>query len=64
MENSEGYITQNLYEGEINQLYKFSSGPFAQKIFKILEFQKNKISILMGNIKTNIKKKDLLYNPL
>ena len=57
VENSEGYITQNLYEGEINQLYKFSSGPFAQKIFKILEFQKNKISILMGNIKTNIKKK-------
>ncbi len=62
-ENDDGYITQNFYDGEVNGSYRFSSGPFAQKIFKILDIQKNRISIMMGNIKTNINKKDLLYIP-
>ena len=44
--------------------YKFYSGPFAETIFKIIGLQKNKINILLGNVKTTIKKNDLLYNPL
>jgi len=64
MENNEGIISSNLFDIEKNKLYKFSTGPFTQKIFKIIEFQKNKIEIIMGNIKTSINKKDFVFNPL
>ena len=64
LENKEGYISQTVYKTEINKLYKFTSGPFTEKIFKIIELQKNKIEILMGNIKTSIGKKNLLFCPL
>ena len=64
LENKEGYISQTIYKTEINKLYKFTSGPFTEKIFKIIELQKNKIEILMGNIKTSIGKKNLLFCPL
>ena len=40
------------YEMNINSNYKFLTGPFAEKIFKIISLQKNKINILMGNLKT------------
>ena len=63
LENSEGYISQGLYQAQINKCYKFSSGPFADKIFKIIQLQKNKIDILMGNIKTTINKNEFLFNP-
>lgn len=63
-ENEKGYIKQNFYDLEINEYYKFSSGPFTDRIFKIIELQKNKINILMGNIKTKINKKEFLFTPL
>ena len=43
LENDSGYISQNLYKEQIDNFYKFSTGPFTGKIFKILELQKNKI---------------------
>ena len=64
IENEEGFITQSIFDTEINKFYKFTSGPFTEKIFKILNLQKNKISIIMGNIKTTIKKKEFLFNPV
>ena len=64
LEDSKGYISQNLFEININSNYKFSSGPFAEKIFKIVNFQKNKINILTGNLKTTINKKEFLFNPV
>tara|TARA_B100000242_G_C42977976_1_gene453930 strand:+ start:466 stop:963 length:498 start_codon:yes stop_codon:yes gene_type:complete len=64
LENKKGYLKQSFYDLEINEYYKFSSGPFTDKIFKIIELQKNKINILMGNIKTNISKKEFLFTPL
>ena len=48
----------------IDSEYKFSSGPFANIIFKIIQLQKNKINILMGNIRTTINKKELFFRPL
>ena len=48
----------------ISSKYRFSSGPFAEMIFKIIDLQKNKINILLGNLKTTIKKNDFLFNPL
>ena len=64
LENQSGYISQNLYQEQINKHYKFSSGPFTDKIFKIIQLQKNKIDILMGNLKTTINKRDYLFSPL
>ena len=64
LEDSKGYISQNLFEININSNYRFSSGPFAGKIFKIINFQKNKINILTGNLKTTINKKEFLFNPV
>jgi len=63
-ENSEGYLCKNFYEICLNKLYKFNTGPFTEKIFKIIDLQKNKISILMGNNKSTISKKGFLFSPI
>ena len=62
-ENEGGYLSQSFYQLQINSNYKFASGPFVEKIFKIINLQKNRIDILMGNIKTTIKKQEFLFNP-
>lgn len=63
-ENSNGYLSHNFIKLIENTKYKFSSGPFSEKIFKIINLQKNKIDILLGNIKTTIKKKEFIFTPL
>jgi len=63
-ENKNGYITQNIFEIFEDKKYKFLSGPFTNQIFKILEMQKNKISILIGNLETRINKKQFLFHPV
>ena len=62
-ENSEGYLSENFFELYINSKYKFSSGPFVEMIFKIIDLHKNKINILLGNMKTTIKKNEFLFTP-
>ena len=52
------------FSKEKNKIYKFSSGPFTNKIFKIIALNKNKIDILMGNIKSTINKKNFLFEPI
>ena len=52
------------FEVNINAECKFISGPFSNTIFKIIEIQKNKIKILMGDLKTTIKKKEFLFKPI
>ena len=64
LENNEGHITQAIYKIEVNKLYKFTSGPFTEKIFRIIQLQKNKIDILMGNLKTRINREKFLFSPL
>jgi len=63
-ENPKGYLTQSFFELCKNTNYKFTSGPFAEKIFKIINLQKNKIDILLGNIKTTIDRKNFLFRPI
>jgi len=63
-ENLKGIITKPLFETKVGDYYRFSSGPFTQKIFKILEIQKNKIQILMGNLETTVNKKHYNLSPL
>ena len=58
-ENKDGYLSQDFFELEKNLNYKFSTGPFTNMIFKIVDLQKNKINILLGNIKTTIGKEYL-----
>ena len=62
-ENQEGFLSRNFFDLELNKKYKFSSGPFSDRIFQIINLQRNRIKILMGNIKTTIKKKEFLFTP-
>jgi len=64
LEDQQGYITEQFYDLKINSDYKFVSGPFSNSIFKIVELQKKKINVLIGNIKTTIKKKEYLFQPI
>ena len=63
-ENSKGYLTTNFIQVKLNSFYKFSSGPFTNTIFKIIQIQKNKLEILLGNFKTSIKEKEYLFRPV
>lgn len=62
-ESSEGYISNNFLELLVGSNYKFISGPFSNKIFKLLEINKFKLRITLGNIKTSIERDKFLINP-
>ncbi len=64
IENKNGYLSENFYQLKLNKMYKFSTGPFAQEVFKIISFQKKNINIIMGNLKTTIKRQKFLFNPV
>ena len=64
-ENEKGYLTQSFFKTIIRKRAKFISGPFTNMIFEILEKQKNKLKILIGNIVTTIPNKtNYLYRPI
>ena len=63
-ENEDGYLRFNFYQIDLKKSYKFISGPFIDKIFRIIEVQQSKIDILLGNIKTLIKKENYLIKPI
>ena len=62
-EDQNGHLTQDFFELYTNSNYEFTSGPFTEKIFRIIDLQKNKINILLGNIKIKINRKDFLFRP-
>ena len=57
LENNEGFISKNFYSINLEKEYRFLSGPFVNKIFKIIELQKNKIKILIDKLKIDIKRR-------
>jgi hypothetical protein len=63
-EDEKGYVTESFYKIYINSNYKFLSGPFADSIFKIINLQKNKMDILLGDIKTTINRNRFSFTPL
>ena len=63
-ENEKGYLSKNFLEMEIYKSYKFTSGPFTDTIFKIISLNKNKIKVLIGDIKTTINKGNYLYSSI
>lgn len=62
-ENNKGYLSSDFFETNLDREYKFHNGPFIGMIFKILELQKNKINIMLGNKKTTLNKNQYLYCP-
>ena len=64
-ENEKGYITQAFFKTIIIKKAKFISGPFTNMIFEVIERQKDKLKILVGNIVTTISDKtNYLYRPI
>jgi len=64
-ENEKGYLTQSFFKTIISKKAKFISGPFTNIIFEILEKQKNKLKILVGNIVTTIPNgTNYFYRPI
>ena len=64
-EDKKGYLTQSFFVTMITKKAKFISGPFTNMIFEIIEKQKNKLKILVGNIVTTIPNNtNYLYRPI
>ena len=64
-ENEKGYLTQSFFKTTIKGKAKFISGPFTNMIFEIIEKQRNKLKILVGNVVTTISdNSNYLYRPV
>ena len=64
-ENDKGYLTQSFFKAMINKKAKFLSGPFVNMAFEIIEKQKNKLKILVGNVVTTVSdKNNYIYRPI
>jgi len=64
-ENKNGYLSQAFLKAMIKKRAQFVSGPFTNMVFEILEKQKNKLKILIGNFVTTIQdNKNYLYSPV
>ena len=64
LENSEGLIKKNVFSIFENRKYKFLSGPLSGTLLKVLEQNKGKLSVLVGNIKVQVNKKNYLFEPV
>ena len=58
LENDKGYLDINFKKIDNNKNIKFLTGPFAEKIFKIVNLKKNKIKILIGSIKATVSRQN------
>ena len=64
-ENKDGYLTQAFFKMMIVKKAQFISGPFTNMMFEIIDKQKNKLKILIGNIVTTISdNKNCSYRPI
>ncbi len=63
-ENENGYLSKNIFEIFVNKEYKFFNGPFSNYIFKIINLQKDKLKIQIGNWQAEIDNRSLLYHPI
>ena len=64
-EDKEGYLVPAFFRTVIKNKAQFISGPFTNMMFEIIEKQKNKMKILIGNVVTTISdKQNYLYRPI
>ena len=63
MQDENGAITKNFFNKnlDLKKSYKFLSGPFLNKIFKILSIEKNSLRIKIEGLNTFIKKEKNTY---
>ncbi len=61
LENKNGFICSNMETYCENKEYEFISGPFAKKLFTILNLEKNRVKILLGTVETYISKNKYLF---
>ena len=57
LEDENGYLTQDFFEILKNKKARFISGPFTDIMFEVISNQKNKLRVLIGNLRTTISKK-------
>ena len=62
LENNKGLISQSFFDLNLNKFYKFKSGILTNKIFELIEFQKNKIKILINGLKIQTNSNHLIFN--
>ena len=55
-ENENGFISADFFDIELNKKYKFNSGPLLNLIFQVIEVQKTKFKIIMGDKIATIEK--------
>ena len=64
-QDENGYIKQSFFEFSNIKNGIFLSGPFTNMIFSVIENQRDKLKVLIGNMTTSISKKtDYLYRPV
>ncbi len=63
-ETKKGFLSNDFFELIVNKKYKILSGPLIGQIVKILSTQKNKIEIILGNIKTSVNKDKISFKPV
>jgi len=64
LENESGIISKNFFDLKILKDYKFSSGPFINKIFQIIKIENNLININLGRLNTTLHKDKYFFNPI
>lgn len=63
-EDENGYIKNSFVSLIYNGYYKFKTGPFVDKIFKLANFNKEYLEIILGNINTKIKNNSYSIEPV
>ena len=64
-ENEDGYLKPSFFNKMVKTKGQFISGPFTNMMFEIIERQKKKLKVLVGNVITTISDStDYLYRPI
>ena len=64
-ENEDGYLKPSFFNKMVKDKAQFISGPFTNMMFEIIERQKKKLKVLIGNVITTISDStNYLYRPI
>jgi len=62
LENDKGFLSKNICELIPNSMYQFKTGLLKNEIFKLLEIQKNKIKILINDVKFKVNSNNFIIS--
>ena len=62
LENDKGFLSKNICELNLNSMYQFKTGLLKNEIFKLLEIQKNKIKILINDVKFKVNSNNFIIS--